>query len=129
MAGRFEEAILRDVRPGQVLRTPSQAKPFKVGRVDRDGLELLMGQGEWPVRLTWECINGIEQYLAGAGLVAIGGRHSSVPNEGTLDGYLKHWTPVTTAGWVASVLEAASLVRIIRERPALVELIDRDQPG
>ena len=124
MGGRVELAIRGNLTEGDVLRTPSQAKPFKVGRIGRDGLELLLGAGLWPVRLTWDCLEGVVPYLRARGRIPIGGRHSSVPNEGTLDGHLKLCTPVTTAGWVVSVLEAAGVVRIVRSRPALVELTE-----
>lgn len=118
-----EMAIRSNLSSGQVLYTPSQKKPFKIGRIDTTGLEILMGKGEWSARLTWDCLEGIPNYIGATGRIPIGGRHSSIPNEGTLDGYLKLHTPVTTAGWIAAALDAAGVLRIIVGRPALVELV------
>ncbi len=120
--GPVQQAIRDHIHEGQVLHTPSHRKPFKIGPIDGDGLVLLLGAGEWPTRLTWECLEGVVPFLTERGVIPIGGRHSSIPNPGTLDEHLKGCTPVTTAGWVAVVLEEAGILEIVRDRPAMVRL-------
>jgi hypothetical protein len=120
--GPVQQAIRAHLTEGQVLDTPSQHKPFKIGRIDGDGLVLLLGAGEWPTRLSWDCLEGVVPFLVERGTIPIGGRHSSIPNPGTLDEHLKGCTPVTTAGWVAVVLEEAGILEIVRDRPAMVRL-------
>jgi hypothetical protein len=120
--GPVQLAVRSHLRQGQALNTPTQRKPFKVGRIDGDGVMLLLGKGERPVTLGWDCLEGVVPFLAERGSIPIGGRHSSVPNPGTLDEPLKGCTPVTTAGWVAALLEEAGIVTVVRERPARVRL-------
>ena len=122
VSGPVQRAIRLALRQGQILHTPSQRKPFRIGIIDGRGVELLLGVGDWPTRLSWECLEGIVPFLTERGTTPIGGRHSSVPNPGTLDEHLKGCTPVTTAGWVASLLEEVGVVEVIRERPAKVRL-------
>lgn len=122
--GPVEQAIRSRLHEGQVLHTPTQAKPFKVGRIDADGVVLLLGAGEWPARLTWPCLEGVVPFLQERGTIPIGGRHVSEPNPGTLDEYLKGCTQVDTAGWVAVLLEQAGVVEVLRGRPARVRLTD-----
>jgi hypothetical protein len=120
--GPVEQAIRSHLHEGQLLHTPTQRKPFQVGRIDTDGLVLLLGAGEWPARLTWDCLEGVAPFLRERGTIPIGGRHVSAPNPGTLDEWLKGCTQVDTAGWVAVVLEEAGVVEIVRGRPARVRL-------
>lgn len=124
--GLIERAIRWAVSQGDVLSTPSQRKPFKIGQIDASGIVLLLGKGEWPNRLTWECREGVVPFLRERGTIPIGGRHQVKGNPGTLDEYLKGCIRVTTAGWVAAVLEQAGVVEIIRQRPALVRLAEGD---
>jgi hypothetical protein len=84
---------------------------------------LLLGKGEWPVTLGWDCLEGAVPFLAERGTIDIGGRHSVAGNPGTLDEYLKGCTPVNTSGWVAVLLEEAGIVAVVRERPAKVRLV------
>jgi hypothetical protein len=120
--GPVQLAVRSRLRQGQVLHTPTQKKPFEVGRIDGDGVVLLLGAGEWPVTLGWDCLEGVVPFLAERGSIPIGGRYSSVPNPGTLDEHLKGCTPVTTAGWVAVLLEEAGIVAVVRGRPVRVRL-------
>jgi hypothetical protein len=120
--GPVQLAVRSHLRQGQVLRTPTQQKPFEVGRIDGAGVVLLLGAGERPVMLGWDCLEGVVPFLAVRGTIPIGGRHSSVPNPGTLDEHLKGCTPVTTAGWVAVLLEEAGIVAVVRGRPVRVRL-------
>ena len=47
----------------------------------------------------------------------VGGQYVTVGTPGTLDGYLKGCTSITTAGWVAVVLEQAGIVELDHGRP------------
>ncbi|MFH1330236.1 MAG: hypothetical protein ABIJ48_06270 [Actinomycetota bacterium] len=125
--GPVEHAIRSHLHEGQVLATPTQHKPFKVGRIDAQGVVLLLGAGEWPTRLTWACLEGVEPFLRERGTIPIGGRHVSEPNLGTLDEWLKGCTQVDTAGWVAVLLEQAGVVGVLRGRPARVRLVGPDR--
>ena len=120
--GPVERAVRHRIHEGLVLHTPTQRKPFNVGRIDGMGVVLLLGAGEWPTRLTWACLEGVVGFLRERGTIPIGGRHVSEPNPGTLDEYLKGCTKVDTAGLVAALLEEAGVVEVIRERPAQVLL-------
>ncbi len=122
--GPVQTAVRNSLHPSQVLRTPSQAAPFTVSRIDEVGVVLLLGSGEWATRLTWDCLEAIVPFLKQhGGSVRIGGRHDVDGNPGTLDEHLKRCTKRTTAGWVASMLDEAGVLRILRGRPARVELV------
>jgi hypothetical protein len=121
--GPVEQAIRFHLREGQVLQTPTQGKPFKVGRIDRKGVVLLLGDKQAWTPFTWECLEGIVPFLKRhGGEVDIGGRHDVTPNWGTLDEHLKGCIARDTAGWVAVLLEEAGVVEVLRERPARVRL-------
>jgi hypothetical protein len=118
-----ESAIRARVRPGQTLSTPVRSKEFEVGRVDSEGLVLLLGKGRWWTRLSWECLEGIIPYLREhGGAVVIGGQHTTTPTPGTLDAYLKQCVKRTTANWVAVVLELAGIAEVVRTRPISIRL-------
>jgi hypothetical protein len=120
--GPVQLAVRAHLRQGQVLRTPTQQKPFEVGRIDGDGVVLLLGKEERPVTLGWGCLEGVVPFLAERGTIPIGGRHEVAGNPGTLDEYLKGCVKRTTAGWVAVLLEEAGIVAVVRDRPARVRL-------
>jgi hypothetical protein len=120
--GPIQQAICSHLHESQVLHTPTRSAPFKVGRIDSKGVVLFLGAGEWPTRLSWECLEGVVPFLTERGTIPIGGRHVSDPNPGTLDEYLKGCTKTDTAGWAAALLEEAGVVDVIRERPAKVRL-------
>lgn len=106
-----------------MLYTPSRRAPFTVGRIDNEGVVLLLGKGQWATRLSWECLEGVIQFLERhGGEVRIGGRHDVQGNPGTLDEHLKGCVNRTTAGWVAAMLEEAEVVDIVAARPARVRL-------
>jgi len=120
---RVQDAIRTHLHGGQRLLTPGRAQPFTVDRMDSDGIVLLLGRGQWPTRLTWECLEGLIPYLRDLGGEApIGGRHQVEGNPGTLDGYLKECIKRTTAGWVAVVLKTAAIVEVVGDRPQRVRL-------
>lgn len=120
--GPVQLAVRSHLRQDQVLRTPTQQKPFKVGRIDGDGVVLLLGAGARPVTLGWDCLEGLVPFLAERGTIDIGGRHEVAGNPGTLDEYLKGCVKRTTAGWVAVLLEEAGILAVVRDRPARVRL-------
>ena len=121
--GPVEKAIRASVVQGQVMHTPSRNAPFVIDRIDSQGIVLLLGRGEWPTRLTWECLEGVVPFIdSHGGIVDIGGRHDVVGNPGTLDEYLKSCLKTTTAGWVAVVLDTAGVLEIVHSRPGRVRL-------
>jgi hypothetical protein len=127
--GPVEKAIRTAIHPGQTLETPSQSKPFTVETIDSNGVVLLLGEGQWQTRLTWECLEGIVPYLREhGGKVDIGSQHTVKGRPGTLDAYLKGCIKRTTAGWVAVVLERAGVVQVIRSRPPGVLLLSPKRP-
>lgn len=119
--GPIERAIRTNLRSGQQLATPTGA-PFTLATIDERGLVLLLGQQEAHTRLTWRCLEGIRELLISGSWMPIGGIYDTSSTPGTLDAYLKGHIKRVTAGWVASVLEAAGIVDINRARPAKVRL-------
>jgi hypothetical protein len=93
-----------------------------VERIDSEGVVLLLGGKEAWTRLTWECLEGVVPFLRERGEIPIGGQHVVEPELGTLDEYLKGCMKRNTARWVASLLEAAGVVTITRDRPATIRL-------
>jgi excisionase family DNA binding protein len=73
--GVVQQAVRAAVSEGQALYTPTRQAPFKVDKIDTDGLVLLMGKGEWATRLSWEHLEGVVPYIRQhGGVVDIGGR-------------------------------------------------------
>lgn len=84
MARLVERAIRDSIAPGKRLRTFPRKAPFIVKAVDERGVLLLLGQGEFRVRLSWDCLEGIPSFLRGREWVRIGGgllspRHARYP--------------------------------------------------
>ena len=120
---KVEDSVRRSILPGAELRTPARKKPFWVEQIDGQGVVLLLGEGRWPARLSWDCLEGVVPFVRDlGGEVPIGGRHDVVGNPGTLDEWLKGCIKTTTAGWVAVLLEEAGIVRITETRPQRVRL-------
>ena len=105
--GPVEHAVRANVSAGTVLHTTARYRPFVVDRLDDDGVVLLLGEGQYPVRISWDCLEGVVGFLYGKGLIEIGGQHVSEGQPGTLDEYMKTCTKTNTARWVAVLLEAA----------------------
>ena len=101
-----------------MLQTPSLAAPFTIARIDDGGVTMLFGREQTSTRLTWPMWEGALDFVNGEGWVEIGGSFSAETSAGTLDSYLKGHVRRATAGWVASVLEAAGVAEIDRGRPA-----------
>ena len=121
--GPVEKAVRGKVVAGRVLDTTARQESFTVDRIDDLGVVLLLGLGENPVRLSWDCLEGVIGFLDGKGAIPIGGTHTSEGEPGTLDEYLKTCTPVNTARWVAVLLEAAGVVAVLPGRPVLVAMV------
>ena len=90
--------------------------------ISDEGVVLLLGEKEARTPLSWACLEGVADFLAGAGWVTVGGVYDTGGSPGTLDGYLKGWIKRATAGWVAVLLEAAGVVELDRARPARIRL-------
>jgi hypothetical protein len=123
--GTVEMAVRAAISEGMVLQTPARSAPFVVDLIDENGIVLLFGEKRTPTRVTWECLEGIPFLLRGRGWLSIGTRFDVEADVGTLDEYLKQSINRGTAAWVASLLEAAGLVRIDRRRPARLSLVER----
>lgn len=122
MTKRVEDAVRAAVSPGSLLLTPSGKGRFTVARYTSDGLVLLLGEKEAWTLLPWRALEGLPDYLRGRGWILIGGVYSTDSQVGSLDEYLKRYLKRATAGWVAVVLEKATLLEIDRSRPARVKL-------
>lgn len=122
MSGPIETAIRQHVSPGTRLPTPTGRAMFVVHELRQQGLVLLLGEKEAWTPLSWECLEGIGEFLRGRGWVRVGAIRDVQGDPTTLDGYLKKCIKRQTADYVAVVLERAGLVELDRERPARVRL-------
>jgi hypothetical protein len=122
MAGPVEAAVRRAIAPREQLHTPSGRGQFSIATHTADGLVLLLGRTQTPVRLPWRALEHMPDLLRGRGWVLIGGTYSTSGTPRSLDEHLKAFTPTATAGWIAVVLERAKIINIDRKRPAHVRL-------
>lgn len=121
--GPVQQSIRATVREGDELATPSAGRPFWVGRISGEGIVLELGAQRTPTLFRWETLEGVVPFLSGRGDVAINGSGKDTGIvAGTLDGYLKAQINRLTAGWVAALLEKASIVLVLPTRPARVRL-------
>jgi len=105
------------------LRTVGQEKPFTLSVIDTEGIVLLLGQGQWRTRLTWECLESIPEFLRREnGWVPAGGVHSVAGEPGTLDEYLKRYLKRDVARWLAVVLRDAGVIELSEGPPLRVRL-------
>jgi hypothetical protein len=119
--GPVEKAVRGAVAPGDKLLTPTQRQPFIVKTIDPDGVVLLLGQKQSPIRLGWDCLEEVVPFIDGlGGDVKIGGKNDVDGTPGTLDEHLKKFTTTNTAGWVAALLSKAGVLEIVDEHPALL---------
>ena len=117
--GPVEIAIRSAVREGDRLNTPTQLKPFWVGKISGDGIVLELGEKRTATLFNWACLEGVLPFLKQHGRVPINGSGwSQRIVEGTLDGYLKPKVKRVTAGWIAALLERAGIVVIDKSHPA-----------
>ena len=120
--GPVERAIRSRIRAPFELSTPARGAPFVVQRITDRGIVLLLGEHRAYTPLSWECLEGIADYLRGRGWMKIGSKYAVTADPDTLDAYLKRCIKTATAGWVAAVLEYVGVVGINRSRPATVRL-------
>lgn len=118
--GPIERAIRRSVRPRSSLSTPTGRGVFKVHAVDDRGIVLLLGAKAAWTPLTWHCLEGIGDVLAGGHWVPVGMTFSRDSTSGTLDEYLKRRVDRGVAGYVAALLEAAAVVDLDRRTPVRI---------
>jgi len=105
------------VSAGTVMKTPSGRGEFRIKQIGREGIEVEVGKGGYPIHIPRECWNGLPEFLENKGWVRIGATHS-ITRDFTLDSYLKRFTSGTSAAsYVATILEKAGLVKIDRSRP------------
>lgn len=102
------------------MPTPTGRATFIVAELEPPGMGLLLGRQQTRARLTWQCLEGIPEFLSGHGWVRIGANRDAVGDSATLDGYLKRYTKTQTADYVAVVLERAGLFELDCDRPAKV---------
>jgi hypothetical protein len=122
MAGHVERAIREHVAPGESLRTPTGSATFVVHELNETGVVLLLGDKETRTTLSWECLEGITEFLPSYDWLPVGANRDPAGNRRTLDEYLKQCVKRQTANYVAVVLEQADLVELDRTRPARVRL-------
>ena len=93
-----------------------------VHELNPTGMVLLLGQKRAWTPLSWECMEGVPEFLRNRGWVRVGANRDVRGNPGTLDGYLKNCLKRQTADYVAVVLERAGVVELDRGTPAHVRL-------
>ena len=120
MTGPVERAIRAKIAPG-TMTTFAQSKPFVVDSIDSVGIVLLLGAGRWPTRISWDCLEGIADFLRSRGWVDSGGSFSP-SDPSSLDGHLKPYVKRASANWVARVLFEADVVDVDRGPPLRVRL-------
>ena len=121
-AGPVEIAIRGAMHTGDQLVTPTRSASFSLGRLDANGVVLLIGAKEAWTPMRWACLEGVVAFLHGQGWVEIGGKHASDADPSTLDGYLRACLRRSTGSYVAAHLERAGVLEIDRGRPARVRL-------
>ncbi len=108
------------------LHTIGQGKPFVLSEIGGDGVVLLLGQGQWHTRLSWECLESVATFLRGqAGWVPAGGVHSVAGEPGTLDEHLKGCLKRDVARWLTVVLRDAGVVQVSEGPPLRLRLSER----
>ena len=124
--GPVERAIRATFNAPATLFTFGQRKPFVLSRIDSDGIVLLLGDGAWHTRLTWECLESVVPFLRGhPGWVPAGGKFSVAGEPGTLDQHLKRYLKRDVARWLARVLSNAAVVEVSEGPPLRLRLFLR----
>lgn len=83
---------------------------------------LLVGQKKNRMLIPWVALEGVPEFLGPERWSVIGTVYDTTADSTTLDGYLKGFVNVATAGWAARLLEEACVVQIDRRRPATVRM-------
>jgi len=115
--GPVESAIRENIRCGERLETPAQRKPFTVDTIDRNGVALLFGKQQTRTPFKWVVLESVRTEFLNSGWIVIGGRRDVEGEPGTLDGFIKQVVNRDSAGYIASLLEAAGVVELDRSRP------------
>jgi hypothetical protein len=95
---------------------------FVVHELNSTEMVLLLGQQRAWTPLSWDCMEGVPEFLRNRGWVRVGASRDARGNPGTLDGSLKNCLKRQTADYAAVVLELAGVVELDRETPAHVRL-------
>lgn len=121
--GPVERAVRTRYGGPARLSTVGQGKPFTLTTIDAEGIVLLLGQGQWHTRLSWDCLESIPAFLRGEdGWVPAGGVHSVSGEPGTLDEHLKRYLKRDVARWLAVVLRDAGVVDLSEGPPLKLRL-------
>ena len=124
--GPVQQAIRARLSAPSAFRTFGQGKPFTLQTIDADGIVLLLGQGEWHTRLSWECLESVVPFLRSqAGWVPAGGKFSVAGEPGTLDQHLKRYLRRDVARWLARVLQEAGVAEVRPGPPLELKLATR----
>jgi hypothetical protein len=78
---------------------------FVVHELNATGMVLFLGQKRAWTPLSWECIEGLPEFLRSRRWVRVGANRDVCGNPGTLDSYLKNCLKRQAADYVAVVLE------------------------
>lgn len=122
VSGPVEAAIRAHASPGSQLPAPTGRAVFVVHELNSTEMVLLLGQKRAWTPLSWDCMEGVPEFLRNRGWVRVGASRDVRGNPGTLDGYLKNCLKRQTADYAAVVLELAGVVELDRETPAHVRL-------
>ena len=124
--GPVQQAVRSRFSAPATLFTIGQEKPFILSAIDRDGIVLLLGGGQWHTRLTWGCLKSVVPFLrAHPGWVPAGGKFSVDGEPGTLDQHLKRYLKRDVARWLARVLGDAGVVEVAHGPPLAIRLSRR----
>lgn len=124
--GPIERAIRAKFKVRVTLRTVGQGKPFVVRPTVDEGVDLLLGGGEWQTHLTGECLESVVPFLGSQpGWVPAGGKFSVAGEPGTLDQHLKRYVKRDVARWLTVVLRDAGVVEVDEGPPLRLRLSER----
>ena len=121
--GPVERAIRAKFKVRVTLRTVGQGKAFVVRPTVDEGVDLLLGGGEWQTHLTGECLESVVPFLGSQpGWVPAGGKFSVAGEPGTLDQHLKRYVKRDVARWLTVVLRDAGVVEVDEGPPLRLRL-------
>lgn len=103
--------------------TPAQQRLFTVDKIDELGVVLLLGKKQTRTPFSWGALEGVRNQFLNSEWILIGGSRNVQGVPGNLDGYVKQGMKRDTAGWVASLLEAAGIVELDRTRLGRMRII------
>jgi hypothetical protein len=123
MNNNVVEEITRKISPGTLLTTPSGRSKFVFDHIDSDRIFLNIGETRTSLVIPISCFQDIMETLKDKRCIKIGAIYKNT-NEDTLDTLIKKYTHGTSASsYVASILEKAEIIEILKERPAKVRLL------